>query len=55
VQSFEAEAPSETLVFVRDESVIEIHAMRDKYPAIHELHCESPQEMQTSTRRIGIS
>src|SRR5271155_656041 len=34
----EAEAPFETLVFVRDESVIEIDAMRDKYPLVHELH-----------------
>ena len=34
----EAEAPFETLVFVRDESVVEIDAMRDKYPVVHELH-----------------
>jgi hypothetical protein len=34
----EAEAPFETLVFVRDESVVEIDAMRDKYPLAHELH-----------------
>src|ERR1700684_2789841 len=34
----EAEAPFETLVFVRDESVVEIDAMRDKDPATHELH-----------------
>jgi hypothetical protein len=31
----EAEAPFETLVFVRDEPVIEIDAMRDKYPAMN--------------------
>src|SRR5271154_4491573 len=35
---WEAEAPFETLVFVRNESVIEIDAMRDKYPVVHELH-----------------
>src|SRR6202046_4264609 len=34
----EAEAAFETLVFVRDKPVIEIDAMRDKYPAAHELH-----------------
>jgi hypothetical protein len=34
----EAEAPFETLVFVRDKPVIKIDAMRDKYPAAHELH-----------------
>src|ERR1700691_2310294 len=34
----EAEASFETLVFVRDEPVIEIDAMRDKYPLAHELH-----------------
>src|SRR5271170_7112846 len=34
----EVEAPFETLVFVRDEPVVEIDAMRDKYPVVHELH-----------------
>ena len=34
----EAEAPFETFVFVGDEPLIKIDAMRDKYPATHELH-----------------
>ena len=34
----EAEAPFQTLVFVRDKPVVEIDAIRDKYPAAHELH-----------------
>jgi hypothetical protein len=34
----EAEAPFKTLVFVRDEPVVEIGAMGDKYPVAHELH-----------------
>jgi hypothetical protein len=34
----EAEAPFEKLVFVRGEPVVEIDAMRDKYPIAHELH-----------------
>jgi hypothetical protein len=34
----EPKALFETLVFVRDKPVVEIDAMRDKYPALHELH-----------------
>src|ERR1700722_7321718 len=34
----EAEPLFKTLIFVRDKPVIEIDAMRDKYPGAHELH-----------------
>jgi hypothetical protein len=58
----EAEAPFETLVFVRDETVVEIDAMGDKYPATHELHeavsylrkhRRSPHHVRIDSRQAG--
>jgi hypothetical protein len=47
----EAEAPFETLVFVREEPVVEIDAMGDKYPVAHELH-EAVSDLRKHRRSL---